>query len=239
MPIAGMHCRSCELLVEGNLAEIPEVKKSEVNYKKGIAEVYYSGQKPKMSEIENAVRESGYELCESKNKNGVKTAEREKTFFSSNPENYKDLGIALLFLMGVYIVLKVFGLTNINLSSAANPSSLPVVFLVGITAGLSTCMALVGGLILGISARHAELHPEATPMQKFRPHLFFNIGRIASYTVLGGMLGVIGSTVSFSGSVLGLLTIAVGVVMLLLGVKLLGIFPVSYTHLTLPTILRV
>jgi sulfite exporter TauE/SafE len=86
-------------------------------------------------------------------------------------------------------------------------------------------MALVGGLILGISARHAEKHPEAKAMQKFRPHLFFNLGRIGGYALLGGILGMLGSAFQFSGSVLGAMTIVVGVVMLMLGMKLVGIFP--------------
>jgi sulfite exporter TauE/SafE len=78
---------------------------------------------------------------------------------------------------------------------------------------------------LGISARHAELHPEASPMQKFRPHLFFNLGRIGGYAILGGALGSLGGAVQLSSGILGLLTIVVGLVMLALGLKLIGIFP--------------
>jgi sulfite exporter TauE/SafE/copper chaperone CopZ len=215
IPISGMHCRSCEILVEENLSEIPEVQRSVVNYKKGVAEIHYGDQKPNIHELENAIRSAGYSIGES----------GKKAFISNNPEDYKDLGIAVLFLVGIYIIAKNLGFNGINLASGSNPSGLGVVFLVGITAGLSTCMALVGGLILGISARHSEMHPEATPMQKFRPHLFFNLGRIGGYALLGGILGVIGSAVQLSGGFLGVLTIVVGIVMLLLGMKLIGIFP--------------
>ncbi|MEI8103783.1 MAG: sulfite exporter TauE/SafE family protein [Candidatus Moraniibacteriota bacterium] len=216
VPIAGMHCRSCELLVEGNLAEIPEVKKSEVNYKKGIAEVYYSGQKPKMSEIENAVRESGYTL-------GTKG---KTSWVSHQMSDWQDLGIALLVLLFAYLVIKNLGIAGWNpVGNSGNPSSLGVVFLVGITAGLSTCLALVGGLVLGVAARHAESHPEATVLQKFRPHIFFNLGRVIGYTVLGGLLGWLGSFLQLSNGFLGGMTIAVSLVMLLLGIKLLGVFP--------------
>jgi copper chaperone CopZ len=41
VPIAGMHCRSCEILIEDKLSEVPEIKKSYVNYKRGIAEISY------------------------------------------------------------------------------------------------------------------------------------------------------------------------------------------------------
>jgi sulfite exporter TauE/SafE/copper chaperone CopZ len=217
IPVSGMHCRSCEMLIEDKLGEIPEVKKTTVDHKKGTVEVSYDLQKPNLREIEEAIREAGYAI-------GMQT--KNKSFFSQNISDYKDLGIAVLFLAGIYVVLKNFGLTSLNFGGGANPSSLPVVFLVGVTAGLSTCMALVGGLILGISARHAEKHPEATAMQKFRPHLFFNFGRILSYAFLGGLLGSLGSFLQFSGVTIGVVTMLVGIAMLTLGLKLIGIFPI-------------
>ena len=215
VPINGMHCRSCEILVEDKLSEISKINKIDVNCKKGVADIYYESQKPNMAEIEKAIREAGYTV-------GV--AEK-KPLLSRSANDYKDLGIAFLFLFGIYLIAKNLGLADIGVSSASNPSSLGVVFLVGITAGISTCMALVGGLILGISARHSEKHPQASAAQKFRPHLFFNAGRIAIYALLGGLLGLIGSSFQLSGVILGILTIAVGIVMLSLGLKLIGIFP--------------
>ena len=215
VPIAGMHCRSCEILIEDKLSEIPEIKKSYVNYKKGIAEISYEI-KPSKQAIENAVRGAGYTI-------GVVG---KKPWLSRNVSDYKDLGIAFLLVVGLYFILKEFGFSDlINVGNAAKPTSLSVALLVGLTAGFSTCLALVGGLVLGISARHSEKHPEATPLQKFRPHLFFNLGRILSYALLGGLLGSLGSFLQLSGTTLGIVTIAVGIVMLLLGVKLTGVCP--------------
>lgn len=225
VPICGMHCKSCEMLVEEKLSQIPEITKANVSCKRGEAEIHFGSQKPNQKEIEEAIREAGYSV-------GAK----EKIWLSKNPSDYKDLGIAFLFLLGIYLVLKNFGLTNINLSpSVSNPESFSVVFLIGITAGFSSCMALVGGLILGISSRHAEKHPEATAWQKFRPHIFFNVGRILSYAFLGGMLGILGSFFQISSLFLGTLTIIVGVVMLLMGLQLIEIFPaLSDFKITLP-----
>jgi sulfite exporter TauE/SafE/plastocyanin domain-containing protein/copper chaperone CopZ len=216
VPIAGMHCRSCELLVEGNLAEIPEVKKSSVNYKRGTAEVYYSDQKPKMSEIEEAVRGAGYTVGTS----------GKLPWVSRHMSDWQDLGIAVLMLAFVYTAIQTFGIEGWNpIGNSGNPSSLGIVFLIGITAGLSTCLALVGGLVLGVAARHAESHPEASALQKFRPHLFFNFGRVVGYALLGGLLGWLGSFLQLSNGFLGGMTVVVSVVMLLLGTKLLGVFP--------------
>lgn len=226
VPVRGMHCHSCEMLIEAELSKIPEVKKSEVRWKNSLAEIYYDSQKPNEHEIEDAIRQAGYAIG----------ADEKKYLFSQNPSDYKDLGIAFLFLVGIYLTLKNFGLLNLNLGgSVADPSSLPVVLLIGLTAGLSTCMALVGGLILGLSTRHAEKHPEATTAQKFRPHLFFNAGRITSYAILGGVLGSLGSVFQLSNSVLGALMLAVGFVMLVMGLQITEMFPLlNKIKFTLP-----
>jgi sulfite exporter TauE/SafE/copper chaperone CopZ len=222
--IRGMHCRSCEMLIEDELLKISGVKKVTVSQKKGTAEIYYQKRLNEFK-VKKAISDAGYQL-------GL---DNEKPFFSRNIRDYQDLGIAFLFLVIIYLVVKEFNLFNISVRATDSYSSLLVVLLVGITAGISTCMALVGGLVLGISARYAEKHPKATAIQKFRPHLVFNFGRIASFFILGGLIGYAGSIFQLSGTSLGILTITVGAVMLLLGLQLTEIFPrLSNTNLTLP-----
>lgn len=109
------------------------------------------------------------------------------------------------------------------------------ILLIGFAASVSTCMALVGGLVLAISARYAEKHPEKSIKQKFTPHLYFNAGRIIGFTILGGLIGELGKIAQFPTSVYTILTILVGVVMILLGLKLINIFPVfNKISFTLP-----
>lgn len=223
IPIRGMHCRSCEILIEEKLKEVKGLKGIEVSYKKQQAE-FFLNYPATQEQIDTAISEAGYEI-----------GQDQKDWISKDPKEYKDLAVSLAILVVLYILAKKFGLVNLSIGSKGNPSSLLVVLIVGLTAGVSTCMALVGGLILGISARHSEKHPEATPIQKFRPHLFFNLGRIVSYAILGGVIGLIGKAFQLSNSVLGLLIIGVGLVMLVLGLQLTGLFPkISSGSFTLP-----
>lgn len=223
IPIKGMHCRSCEILIGDELGKIPGVKRVSVNYKKGSAEIYYKGKIPNQI-IEESVNEAGYEVGEEK-----------KELITKNPSDYKDLFFSFIILIALYFILKKTGLINFSIGASGSYSNLPVVLLVGLTAGFSTCMALVGGLVLGISARYSEQHPEATSFQKFRPHLFFNLGRIVSFFLLGGLIGILGSAFQLSGVSLGILTIIVGLVMIALGLQLTGIFPwLNTSSLTLP-----
>lgn len=224
VPIKGMHCRSCEILIEEKLKENPDIKNVSVNYKDGEARIY-SHHPLDMGKVRSAVVEAGYDVGK----------DDSKSWFSQNPTDYLDLFISALILVALYLIGKRFGLFNIS-TGAGNPSSLLFVLVIGLTAGVSTCMALVGGLILGISAKHAEAHPEATAAEKFRPHLFFNLGRISSYFLLGGLIGLIGKAFQLSGTLLGVLTIGVGIVMFILGLQLTEIFPrVSSGGLTLPS----
>ena len=221
-----MHCKSCEILVEEELSQVKGIKKVLVDHRKDIAEIYYHGASPNLGAITTAIEKAGYSVGK----------EEKKGWFSKNTADYQELGIAALFLLGLYFILKGLGLTNINiLPSGDGGVTVPLILLIGLTAGFSTCMALVGGLVLGLSARHNELHPEASTTEKFRPHLFFNLGRVAGYAFLGGLLGLVGSTIQLSAFSLGILTITVGLVMLTMGLQLIEIFPwANKLKLTLP-----
>jgi len=216
IPLRGMHCKSCEILVEAELLQVKGIRKAEVNHRKDTAEIYYHGKSPDLNAITMAVEKAGYSVGK----------EETKGWFSKNTTDYQELGIAALFLLGLYFILKGLGLTNIDiLPSGDGGVTVPLILLIGLTAGFSTCLALIGGLVLGLASRHDELHPEATLMEKFRPHLFFNLGRVLGYTFLGGLLGLIGSTIQLSNFSLGIITIAVGLIMLTMGLQLIEIFP--------------
>ena len=226
IPIKGMHCKSCEILVEEQLMDIKGIKKATVDHRKDIAEIYYHGESPDLNAINGAIEKAGYSVGK----------EEKKGWFSKNKTDYQELGLAAMFLVGLYFVLKGMGLTSLNiLPSSDSGVTTELIILIGLTAGFSTCMALVGGLVLGLSSRHNELHPEATTLEKFRPHLFFNLGRVLGYAFLGGILGLLGSAFQLSTFSLGILTIAVGLVMLIMGLQLIEIFPwANKLKLTLP-----
>ncbi len=222
--IKGMHCRSCEILIEDELKQISGVKGVNVNHQTGIADIECECEL-NSDEVKVAIEKAGYTIGE----------DGKIHFFSRNHRDYIDVGIAFFIATALFLIAKSLGLFDLSKSISGSYSSLPIVFLVGLTAGVSTCMALVGGLVLGASARFSAQFPNATGMEKFKPHLFFNLGRIASYTILGGVIGLAGSFIQLSTSVLGLLTVAVGLVMMLLGGQLIDIFPVlKKVSFTLP-----
>lgn len=224
VPIRGMHCSSCEILVGENLKKVPGVSAVKVDQSKAEAVVQYKTKKPTDEEISKAIKNAGYEV-----------GEPEKLpWISKDPSDYKNLFFAGFILLILYSIAKSLNIGSLEVGS--QNSGILVALFVGLVAGVSTCMALIGGLVLSLSARHAELHPEATSLQKFRPHLYFNLGRILGYSFLGGLVGLIGSAFKPSTNLLGILTMVVGGVMLFFGLKLVEIFPVlKNKSITLPS----
>ena len=221
-----MHCRSCEILLEDALSGVAHVKKCEVSWQAGTAQVYFSSQRaPFKNDIVKTIRAAGYEWG---------TAEK-TSFFSKNPKDYKDLIMAFLFLAGLYFIFKGLNLPGFNLPTISNGISFPIVLLIGLAAGFSTCLALVGGLVLGAAAKYAKANPEATPGAKFRVHILFNLGRIAGYMFFGALLGALGSVLQLSSFATGFITVLVGAVMLIMGLQLTNIIPgINNWKLTLP-----
>ncbi len=138
--------------------------------------------------------------------------------------NYAEAGGIMIILLSIYLIGKNFDL--IPKLSITEGMSYGFIFLIGIVAATSTCIAVAGGLLLAATARYAEQHPDSKGWKTFKPVLFFNIGRVSSYTLFGGLIGFIGSALAPSQLLTGLITIVASIVMIIVGCRLLHIFPV-------------
>jgi len=92
--ISDLHCRSCELLLEGKLKQLPGVNKVSVSYKSGQAILEYDGQAPEMDKIEKIIDEAGYRLGQT----------GPLPWFSFRSNTYLNLLIGLA-VVGVYFSL--------------------------------------------------------------------------------------------------------------------------------------
>ncbi|PRR85427.1 sulfite exporter TauE/SafE family protein [Clostridium luticellarii] len=101
-----------------------------------------------------------------------------------------------------------------------NHASYALLFAFGVLTSFH-CVGMCGGITLSqtISKNETEVKNIA-----FKPSLFYNIGRILSYTIVGGAVGGLGSILSLSGAFRGIVPIVGGVFMIIMAVNLLGIF---------------
>ncbi|MBI4919848.1 sulfite exporter TauE/SafE family protein [Candidatus Azambacteria bacterium] len=221
--VKGMHCASCEILIEKKLLELENIKSVEAKTAKGEALIEYAGERPAIERLNEIFKRDGYVFSDRPKEaaNGF----RPKEFFIT-------LGIGLLIVAGF------IGLSNSGLSGLINvssKSSLPAFFALGLMAGISSCAALVGGIILSMSKQWGELYSDADSVRKkIQPHLIFNAGRILSYGIFGAALGAIGGKLNLSLKFSSVLVIAVSVMMIFLALQMFGFKAFRKFQFTMP-----
>lgn len=219
LKINGMHCASCEILIERKLRKVPGIEKIQVNHATGKAEIVYS-KEPNLEQLNNLIKEDGYSVTLWEDRNSMALG-------AVPPKNstvdYLQIVWLFIVFISLYFILKQFNfLPNLSISQH---TSYGAIFLIGLFAAVSSCIAVVGGLLLALAAKYNEVNPGLTGIQKFKPHLYFNIGRIVGYTVFGAIVGALGSVLTLSPVANGYLMIVVSFVMLLLGFQILNLFP--------------
>src|SRR3989344_5198958 len=166
LKVQGMTCSSCEVLIERNLKKVPGVEKAKVSQPKEQAEVECADH-VQIEELQNAVKDKGYTLS-FKKKNSFKN-----NFILRDKERYSEIGAVLVLIIAVYVLLKQFDLPPQGLGISDN-MSYGFIFLIGLVAAASTCLAVAGGLLLAVSSKFHENNPHLNGWQKFKPHLYFN-----------------------------------------------------------------
>ncbi len=213
--VKGMHCAACEILIEKKLLDIQSVKSVDASTAKGQVVFEYEGNKPEITELNSIFKKDNYTFS-----NTPIEISNEQASKTTNPILI-PLAISAVIIM-LFLLLDRTGIANIL--SLNSQSSLLAFFGLGILAGLSSCAALVGGIVLSMSKQWQELysHQDSTT-KKLEPHILFNVGRLLSYAILGGVLGLIGSRLQISFQFTALLTIVISLVMIGLGLQMLGV----------------
>ena len=133
----------------------------------------------------------------------------------------------LIIIASLYLLLRQSGVLNLfvpgRLASAG--MSYGMLFVVGLVTSVH-CVAMCGGINLSQCIPHsAEIAGKPGRFSTLRPTLLYNLGRVVSYTAVGFLVGGLGSAVAFSNTLQGVLKLAAGVFMVIMGINMLGIFP--------------
>lgn len=206
--IHGMHCNACVILTEDKIGSLPNVSKVTSKLKNHSVEIVGDfGNKTDIQiaeELTTLVKDNGY------------TVSVEKQVVE---KNWSDFKIAIPVAVGfavLFVLLQKLGIVNLV---GGGKVTYGTAFVVGIIASLSTCMAVVGGLVLSMSATFAK------EGDKIKPQLMFHGGRIVAFFVLGGVIGAIGSAFTLGTTGTFILALIVALVMIILGINLLDVFP--------------
>lgn len=218
LTVQGTHCASCEVLIERKFKKLPGVEAANVNYRTGTAVITLSGKKrPSMDAFNVAVNDQGYHVQAWTDTPGI------KGFFRKwSARDRRELGAALLVLFGIYLILQQFDLLP-NGFAIAEGITLPAIFVIGLVAAGSSCLAVVGGLLLSMSGTMRQTSIESSAWKRFEPHILFNAGRLVSYTLLGGLIALLGRAIGISTTASGALMVLAAAFMLLTGLSMLNI----------------
>jgi len=214
--IHGMTCHSCEILIERKWKKIDGMVDVSVDHQNGTAELIYY-RTPSLSELRSAVADTKYTITPIDGRY-TGTARACTTF-----RDYAEVGGIFLIVLGMYLVGSKFHL--IPGISVGDSLSYGLAFGIGLVAAVSSCIAVTGGILLAAAAKYAEGKPHLSGWQKFKPTIYFNSGRVVSYTVLGGLIGLVGAAFSPSPFLTGLIAIGASAVMIIVGFRLLNLFP--------------
>ncbi len=205
--ISGMYCKACTLLTEMEAKELPYITNARSDLQKHTMEI--SG------DFANKSLQTIAEELTVKLKSHGYTVSVEKQATSKSWADFKLAAPIALGFIALFVVLQKLGLVNLITSSTV---SYGTAFVIGIIASLSTCMAVVGGLVLSMSATFAKED------DKVRPQILFHVGRLASFFILGGVIGTVGAAFALNGTMTFVLSLIIAIVMLILGINLLDVF---------------
>lgn len=233
MHIGGMTCISCQNKIERKLKSTAGVQKVVVSYRTGLANITYDSDRIALKEIKSIVKKLGYEV--------LPETERPRS----------DLGrviCLLVIIVSLYVLLQQFGILNLLVPSqlADTKMGYGMLFIVGLLTSVH-CIAMCGGINLSQCIAPAESENRGNDkMSAFQPALLYNFGRILSYTVIGFLLGLVGMLIGGSSGTgipalfQGLLKMIAGILMIVMGINMLGIFPwLRRFHLGMPRFLAV
>ena len=218
LAVDGMSCSTCERRIEKAVGAIDGVTGVRASSSLGEVRVTCDTERVDGSVIDAAIQGAGYQ---------VRT--------DPPPERGSILWFLGLLAVIAAVCLVLRSTVGFTFLPSVNQSmGYGLIFLVGLLTSLH-CVAMCGGIVLSQGIRRESRPIPPRPGERLLPNLLYNGGRVVSYTIIGGAVGALGSVLSLSTTLKGILPVAAGVFMLLLGVRMLGIFPwLSRLRLTVP-----
>ena len=168
--------------------------------------------------IVSVIREIGYSAADKKENDYLK--------------HFKTIG-TLAIIIFLYSALQHFEFLNLLVPTklADSKMSYGMLFIVGLFTSVH-CVAMCGGINLSQCIPTDNFADEITSKRRvIKPAMLYNAGRVVSYTAIGFVLGGIGMLLTGGSSdglpllLQGILKIIAGLFMVIMGINMLGVFP--------------
>ena len=201
-----MTCTSCEISVEKAVIKLEGVLNAKADYSGQFAIVKYDDKLCDLNKIKASIKKAGYSTQ------------------SSN--DYKFMGILIVVAAVILLGMKTSGF---DMESKLTNASYAVLFVVGVLTSIH-CVGMCGGIMLSQSLSKESNNK----FEAIKPSLLYNLGRVVSYTILGGIIGALGSVFSLSITAKAILQVFAGVFMIMMGFNMAGFSAFRKFNIKLP-----
>ncbi|AGF57533.1 plastocyanin domain-containing protein/cytochrome c biogenesis protein CcdA [Clostridium saccharoperbutylacetonicum] len=194
-----MTCTSCENRVEKALKKVNGVVNTMASYNAQQVIVEYDSTICSKEQLMEVINKAGYST---KNSSSIKFA------------GFLVIAAAI-FLLGN-------STSGFDMSAKLNNASYVVLFVVGMLTSIH-CVGMCGGIVLTQSlSKNSIVNENQNKFKALIPAILYNSGRVTSYTIIGGVVGALGSVLSLSLNVKAGLQIFAGVFMVIMGLNMTG-----------------
>jgi len=219
--VRGMACPGCEAVIEEALSALDGVRSVKADFSGNKVTVTYDPGRASFQAMALLLKKKGYVMTNETKvaRGGSPDAAKKKGGEEKPLSSLQFLGLVVA-LIAIYLIIdKTVGFHFIPEVKAS--MGYGVLLLVGLLTSLH-CVAMCGGINMSLCMGGREA---SGGKAKLRPSLLYNLGRVTSYTVLGGIIGAAGSVIGFSGWARGVVAVLSGIFMILMGLSMTGLFP--------------
>jgi sulfite exporter TauE/SafE/copper chaperone CopZ/plastocyanin domain-containing protein len=207
--IGGMSCINCQNRIEKKLRSTVGVENASVSFSDGTAAITYNASVVTIKEITEAIEKLDYQVLGGKPKIDA-----------------PHIAGTVIIIVSLYVLLQGLGISTITSAFPLAEAGMGygMLFVIGLVTSVH-CVAMCGGINLSQCIPQMAAKPKGgRRWEALLPSILYNGGRVISYTVVGIIVGALGSAITVSGRFQGAVQLAAGVFMVIMGVNMLGIF---------------
>ena len=194
LKVYDMTCTSCEARVEKAVLNTEGIITVKASFGGQYADVEYDDENSSSDKIKEAINNAGYSTKKSK----------DNQFFG-------------MLIIVAAIVLLGFNTAGFDMESMLSNASYAVLFIAGLLTSIH-CVGMCGGIMLSQTIKNES----RSKLEAIKPSLLYNAGRVMSYTILGGIIGAVGSVFSLSFKSKAAVQIIAGIFMIMMGLNMSG-----------------
>lgn len=204
--VYGMKCHSCELSVEREINKLDGISNVSADHVNSMVIVTYDDDFCDDNKIKNAIKNSG--------------------FSSSNNMLIKVLSLSIIIISMFFLGNN--PLTGKQVSFSSIETSFIMLFILGFFTSFH-CIGMCCGILLTqtINKKDDSICKKSSLITALR----YNCGRIISYTIIGGVVGALGSIFSATKQIQNFIKIVAGVFLIISGLHMIGIKIFNNIHI--------